>query len=161
MSNWVLINLEPVGTECKLAPRTIDDLELEVRQDVRWDFCSECPVDMEVQLDTVDLDGPFGKFQSFDPMPQADNRVSVTVPCNWFEAIDGNNAQSTGDWKYSIRAKPVGMATFPDVIDPRLEIDDYSSDGFSPSNLLLHLLAMLLGLGVGLWFGRRRTSVSV
>ncbi len=150
MSNWVQINLKPVGSDCKLDPRSIDDLELLVGQDVRWDFCSECPVDMVVQLDTVDATGPFGTFQSFNPMPQADNLVSAPVPCNWFGAFSGNNAQSDGNWKYSIRAKPASATTFPDVIDPRLEIDDYSRQ-----NWLLHLLALMLGLGAGFWFGRR------
>lgn len=150
MSTWVSLTLKPAGGVCRFDPQTIDSLRLHVGDDVSWDFCSECAADMDVQLDTTDANGPFDDFQQFTPPPLSDNEIHATVGCNGFGSIRGRNATSGGGWKYSMRVKPVGTATFPEVIDPRLEIDDYYRRGW-----ILHLMALILGLVGGVFAARR------
>lgn len=124
-SHWVSINLVPDGSGgCRFDPRTIDDLILQMGDDVDWDFCNACDADMTVQMDTTGS-GPFESFDLFFPPPQADNLVTITVPCQGYGNASGRKATSSGDWKYSLRARPTSNPTnFPDVIDPKLEIDD-------------------------------------
>ena len=78
---------------------------------------SECAERMTVQMDTSSP-GPYRGFQSFMPMPQADNLVTLEVPCNDQESAYGYVAQRSGDWKYWLRAKPVGSTNFPDESIP-------------------------------------------
>jgi hypothetical protein len=123
----VFINLVPNGQGgCVFEPRFIPDLDTDLGGDVRWEFCSECNADMLVQIDTLGAgDGPFDNFDQFTPPPSADNLVTVSVPCQGDGYAWGRDAQDGGLWKYSLSAKPVGAPTFPDVIDPKLEIDEY------------------------------------
>jgi len=153
MSNrtWVLNNLKPDGNACIFEQRTVDVLSLQMGDSVIWSFCNACETDMTVQLDTTGS-GPFGlgTFNSFRPFPQADNLVSQTVPCHDFADIVAYGAKKQGEWKYSMRSKPVGPGNFPDVIDPRLEIDD------TRFKLLLERLGFLLaGLVGGALIARR------
>lgn len=151
---WVHNNLKPNSNACTLEMRTVDDLDLKIGDGVDWSFCNACDVDMTVQLDTSGS-GPFGlnTFQFFLPSPAADNLVSQTVPCHGYATISGYAAKTQGDWKYSIRSKPTGTIEFPDVIDPRLEIDDTSF------MLLLQRLGLLLaGLIGGALLARRRKA---
>jgi hypothetical protein len=155
-STFVHINLEADSSAiCRFNPRVIDDLKLYVGDSVQWSFCNACEADMTVQFDTTGP-GPFNKFLAFLPMPSADNLVSLTAPCHAYGDASGISAQSSGDWKYSLRAKPVGAPTFPDVIDPRLEIDDR---GFT--RWLQPLLLVGLGLVGGFLVGRRMRSRAV
>lgn len=126
-STFVRINLQMEGETCRFNPRTIDELRLTVGgfdDDVVWDFCNACPMDIAVRIDDPGGDGPFDRFQVFTPTPDASNQVTVNVPCHDYRNAVGTNAVSGGGWKYFLRAQPAGSATFPDEIDPRLEIDD-------------------------------------
>jgi hypothetical protein len=122
-SFFVQINLEPDSDAvCRFNPRNIDALKIKVGEDVSWSFCNACNTDMDVQMDTTGT-GPFDKFRIFRPMPSADNLVPIPIRCRDWASAYGMQAQQSGDWKYSLRAKPAGTLTFPDIIDPRLEID--------------------------------------
>jgi hypothetical protein len=148
------MNLVPDSSStCRFDPRTVEDLELNVGENVQWSFCNACNADMTVQLDVAGP-GPFGNFQLFLPLPSADNLVSTTVPCHDYGQFFGIDAQASGSWKYSMRVGPTGTTAFPDVIDPRLEIDDTTL-----RNLLQWGgLVLLGGLGGGAfvaWRGRK------
>lgn len=150
MSSFVQINLEPGSDSiCRFNPRVIDDLKIDVGNDVAWSFCNACNTDMDVQMDTTG-NGPFDKFRVFRPMPSADNLVPIPIRCQDMASAYGAQAQQSGDWKYSLRAKPAGTLTFPDIIDPRLEIDDttfmfWGGRGFWGERALLIAAGLLAG----------------
>lgn len=154
LRTWVHNNLKPNGNSCIFEMRSVDRIKLWTGENVDWSFCNACDVDMTVQLDTPSP-GPFGPttFQFFLPLPMADNFVTQTVPCHGYASISGYGANEEGDWKYSMRSTPAGTVEFPDVIDPRLEIDD------TPFMLLLQGLGLLVaGLIGGALIARRRKA---
>lgn len=123
-NSFVLINLEPDSDSvCRFNPRVIEDLKIDTGGAVQWNFCNACSMKMDVELSTGP-GGPFDRFRSFFPFPTADNLVTVPVGCKETASASGYGAVSEGDWKYNLRARPSGTLTFPDAIDPRLEIDD-------------------------------------
>jgi hypothetical protein len=147
--SFVQINLEPdSGGGCKFDPRQVEDLKLRIGDNVYWSFCNKCDSDMTVQLDSTGGSGPFDHFRTFVPLPLNDNMVSVPVPCNDYGSALGGNATREGAWKYSMRVGTAGSGSFPDVIDPRLEIDDRRL-----ARGLSWLLLILLGGSLG-WLGR-------
>jgi len=157
---YVHINLQPDGNSvCRFDPRTIEDLNTSLGGNVAWSFCSTCQTAMKVQLDVPSGSGPFDRFTVFVPLPTADNLVTVDVPCNGYGHASGFNATGSGDWKYFLRARPAGSTSFPDEIDPRLEIDDR---GFAPprpmSPWLERVLLVLAGLLAGAYIVRRMQS---
>jgi hypothetical protein len=158
--NFVHINLRPdTDSVCRFDPRSIDDLRTSHGQNVHWSFCSTCPVNMDVQLDVPNGDGPFDRFLTFVPMPSADNLVLVEVPCNGYGHASGFSATGGGEWKYFMRARPTGTLQFVDEIDPRLEIDDRE---FAPrpdrTRWMGAALAAVVGFLLGAYLVSRRFS---
>lgn len=158
--NFVHINLRPdTDSVCRFDPRTVDDLRTAHGQNVHWSFCSTCPLNMEVQLDVPGGDGPFNRFRTFIPMPAADNRALLEVPCNGYGQASGFSATGSGQWKYFLRARPAGTLPFVDEIDPRLEIDDRDFAPRPDRTLWTRVaLAAVVGFLVGAYLVRRRYS---
>jgi hypothetical protein len=115
---------------------------------------------MQVQLDVPGGNGPFDRFKLFTPFPTADNLVTVDVPCNGYGQASGFGATASGEWKYFLRARPAGTLEFPDIIDPRLEIDNRT---FGPTPeptrwVVPGLIGAVLGVLIGIFLARRRTA---
>ena len=159
---FVHINLEPdANSVCRFNPRIIEDLQTSLGGNVQWSFCSECQVNMQVQLDVPGGSGPFDRFTAFIPMPSADNLVSVPVPCNDFGRASGFSATGSGEWKYFLRARPAGeTSSFPDEIDPRLEIDDRPLAPPDRNVWPERILLVVVGFLAGAYIMRRRSSPS-
>lgn len=156
---WIYNNLKPdAGNVCRFEERIITPLELRPGEDVDWDFCNECSVDVEVQLDTTGK-GPFESFGLFLPVP-ASNEVKTIVPCHGYGGLSGRNAEGNGSretWKYSMRARPASApGPFLDDIDPELVIDD--SHGFHKifGDWGKPIILMVVGLLIGFYVAMKR-----
>ena len=153
-NSFILINLEPDSDSiCRFNPRVIEDLKIDLGGDVQWSFCNACSTNMEVELSTGP-GGPFDHFRTFFPFPTADNLVTVPVDCKDTAGASGFGALREGEWKYNLRARPSGTLTFPDAIDPRLEIDDRTFAALLPCAGLV-LLSASLGYGAARFFASR------
>jgi len=152
-------NLEPDSSGvCRFEERVISKLELSLGENVTWQFCNACDVDMEVQLDTSSP-GPFSRFDLFIPFPGADNQVNRIIPCHDWQSVSGIGAKEGEPdwWKYTMRARPASNPTvFPDVIDPELVIDDSPGLHRHLRNYGVPIGLLLLGLLIGWLVSRRR-----
>lgn len=147
------------GNVCRFDERDIDSIELRPGDSVNWDFCNECNVDMEVQLDTSGA-GPFDRFQLFIPMPPANNQVSTIVPCHGYGGLSGHRAvggRIRDTWKYSMRVRPASApGAFPDEIDPELVIDDSHGIHRFFGDYGKPIVLMVVGLLVGFYVAMKR-----
>jgi hypothetical protein len=143
---------------CRFDEKIISPLMVELGDDVAWDFCNACAVDIEVQIDTPPP-GPFKRFDFFLPMPNADNEVRTTIPCHGWGTISGHGARE-GDpdsWKYFMRARAASSpGDFPDIIDPDLVIDDSPGLHRHLRDWGVSIGLLLLGLLIGWLLSRRR-----
>jgi hypothetical protein len=154
-NSFVLINLEQDSDSiCRFNPRVIEDLKIDLGGNVQWSFCNACSMNMDVEISTGP-GGPFDHFRSFFPFPTADNLVTVPVDCKDTAGASGFSALRDGEWKYNLRARPSGTLTFPDAIDPRLEIDDRTLTAWLPCAGLA-LVGAGLGYGAAKFLSMRR-----